>query len=365
MNASAIKDLDLIKELKTQCPTFDMHLHPLDIFSISYAYARNGSNRELFHLDRRPFNPPQIKTLEKLDLTAEVDESLNTNPKAIKLLNRLAYSHSGPSVFRSHFHLAGLEMGLLLPVAPEHGDFRRQMDQIYNMFREDRRFFMATCVPNAVKDNQLVGYLLEEKKRYGVIALKIHPNVTNIDIRSRSGKKRIVTLLHAGAEVNLPVIIHTGMSFIPSSGQVRNTDIADYLDIDIPDAVPVILAHGGCYGHTLADVESFILPHLNRILSRNSNVFIDVSGLEIPVLQALLNSVDTRRILFGSDGLYVMPAAVLLKMIFAIRKSDRPLEASLVSILSKNPAKSVFKDALKEKYQDHPDNIGTGKRALS
>lgn len=353
MPINPLKYLDLVKELKTCYPTYDIHLHPIEIFSNSGSYVKNKSNSGLFHLESRPYNPPRIDSLCKIDLSAEVDTSLNINSRIIRLLNRMAYSHSGPDVFNSHFQLAGLDKGLLLPVAPEHGCFRMQMKNIAAMFKGDPRFFMATSVPNNVRDDELVSYLIEDKNRYDVIALKIHPNITNIDTSSRNGKMRVERLMQASAAVNLPVIIHTGLSFIPASAQKRNTAISDFFDIEIPKSVPVIFAHGGCFGHSIAEIESFILPNLKRILKRHSNTYVDVSGLEFPALTKLIDAVDYQRILFGSDGLYVAPAAILLKLIVAIKSSGKDLEQCLINILSKNPDKHIFREVVsKENAKD-------------
>lgn len=355
MSIDPIKYLDLVKELQKFYPTYDIHLHPIEIFSNSDSYVQNKSNSGIFHLDSRPYISPRNDSLYKIDLSTEVDISLNTNPRIIKLLNRMAYNHSGPVVFGNHLQLAGLDKALLLPVAQEHEDLRGKMKNIAAMFKGDPRFFMATSVPNPVRNDELVSYLIEDKNRFDVIAQKIHPNITNIDTASRNGKIRIERLIQASAEVGLPVIIHTGLSFIPSIGQKRNTAIADFFDINIPKSVAVIFAHGGCFGHSAAEIESSILPKLKLVLKKHSNTYIDISGLELPALTKLIDAVDLRRIIFGSDGLYVAPAAILLKLIASIKTSGKDLEQCLIHILSKNPARHLFREAVSNNIND-PQN---------
>jgi predicted TIM-barrel fold metal-dependent hydrolase len=349
MSINLIKYLDLVKELQKFYPTYDIHLHPVEIFSNSDDYVQNKSINGLFHRDRRAYNSPRKDSLCKIDLCTEVEISLNTDARKVKFLNRMSYSHSGPVVFGNLFQLGGLDKGLLLPVAPEHEDIRGQMESIAAMFKGDSRFFMATSVPNFVTNDEIVSYLIEDKNRFDVIAQKIHPNITNIDAASRNGKMRIERLIQASAEVNLPAIIHTGLSFIPSSDQKRNTAINAFIDMEIPNTVPVIFAHGGCFGHSAVEIESNILPNLKRILKKHSNTYVDVSGLGLTALTKLIDAVDYRRILFGSDGLYVSPVVILLKLIAAVKNSGKDVEQYLIHILSENPDRTLFRDVVSHK----------------
>jgi hypothetical protein len=68
--------------------------------------------------------------------------------------------------------------------------------------------------------------------------------------------------------------------------------------------VPVVIAHAGCFGCALDEIEREVLPRLDAMLAANDNLSVDLSAPEHDVMALVLARVGIDRVLFGSDALY-------------------------------------------------------------
>ncbi|MFX0203050.1 MAG: amidohydrolase family protein [Candidatus Hodarchaeota archaeon] len=336
--------LNILNEINKSYRTYDIHLHPVEIISNLLDYKEVPGEEGLFSIHEGKFIPPSIKGLQSSTPTEEVLAFMKRRPQIIPMMLRRIFNHTGPRVFREYFKISAIDRGLLLPVAPPDGPVDPQMSLTYKMFDGDPRFVMAGCVPNTIRNQDVDHFLRGQIKKYHIIAVKIHPNITAINLNSATGKERIECIIEANARLDLPVIIHAGLNVLPNRETGAYGVISNLKDINLNSSPPVILAHGGAYGHSSSEVHDDVLPILKKLIRSYKNLFIDISGLDEKNIILLLSVVKIDRILFGSDSLYENQIIMLMRLLFALETSKLELENSLVQIFSKNAAKIIFKE---------------------
>jgi predicted TIM-barrel fold metal-dependent hydrolase len=338
------KYFQIVNEINESFKTYDVHLHPTDIISNLLDYKEVTDEEGLFSLGGGNYVHASLEKLPSEDDAEEMSLLLKRQPHLIPMLVRRTYNFSGPRVFLEYFHILGINKGLLLPVAPAVGSIEPQMAFIHRAFKNSRDFLLAGSIPNTVRNEDVLSFMLETVKKYKIIAVKIHPNITAIDLNEASGKERIECIVEASAQLGLPMVIHGGRSYLPDRGQCGYASIKNFLDINLTSAANIIIAHGGAYGHSADEIIIDVIPPLRKLLSSNENIYIDISGLNYRNVSLLLRSVEIDRILFGSDALYENQIMMLMRLMSALEDSKLELEDSLLRILSHNPAKVVFKE---------------------
>jgi GNAT superfamily N-acetyltransferase len=209
------------------------------------------------------------------------------------------------------------------------------------MFGGDERFLFGYCVPNDIQNDQVEKDVRHVVAEYDVRVLKIHPSVTGIDLGRREGIDRVEALLDAAGKCGLKTIIHGGMSpdctdsQSVSYGTINNLQVIDWSIT--PETV--VIAHGGCYGHSPDDACGNIIPGMVKLFQRHDNLSIDTSGVGFDVLCHLLKCFDLERILFGSDALYEKQWVAIVRLWQALQRSVKMHEDALFGIVSINPGK--------------------------
>jgi predicted TIM-barrel fold metal-dependent hydrolase len=338
--------LSVIYNLKTQYKFYDMHVHPLDIIFPPGNY-KSGSNHSKISALRNAKN--SSSTIEALDLDSENLSKTTEDPKHMlaKIIgSRRLYSHAGPTAFEHQMKLGGIDTALLLPVAPPQGSIDEQMKKILKIFGKNDRFLLAGSIPNTIETINISHFIKEQLNQFNIKAIKIHPNITNINLISPVGKERVESILQACGHFKLPIIVHGGRS--PVLSDIKASEygcIKNFEDINWGlSAEPVIIAHGGLYGCDVQEIEQEVLPILQKLLSKYANVMIDISGMDFAPLFAALNQIDFERILFGSDALYYKQWAMIVKLAHALKKSKSDLVTALPQIISINPYNTIFKN---------------------
>jgi predicted TIM-barrel fold metal-dependent hydrolase len=203
---------------------------------------------------------------------------------------------------------------------------------------------MAASVPNTVRNEDVESFLQEQIKYYGIVAVKIHPNVTGINLGISVGKERVECIIAVTDQLGLPIIIHGGKNDVLKNNNGRFAEISKFKDINLKSSSPVIIAHGGAYGISASEMVDEVIPTLKKLLSQYENLCIDISGLRESAILSLLSSVETERVLFGSDALYENEIMVAMRLLYALEQSGLKLETSLIQILSENAARAVFRE---------------------
>ena len=334
--------IHILRELKRHYKIYDIHLHAVEIILNLTNYRSTPGEKGLFSLDGSKYIPPSIKNIPNDKTVEKMTSLLEKRPEMIPMIVRKTYSHTGPKVFKAYFDTLGVDKGLLLPVAPLEKSIEPQMSKTLQMFKDDPRFCMAGSVPNTIENKDVETFLKKQIELYRIIAVKIHPNITGINIQTNKGKERIYNIICSSSRLGLPIIIHGGLSYISDKNRQGFSAISNLKEINYRSSTPIIIAHGGAYGYSITDVLYEIIPVLKKLLNSNDNVFVDVSALNHEKISAFLQNIGAKRILFGSDALYVNQILMIMRLMFAIENSRLELESTLIKILSENPAKYIF-----------------------
>jgi predicted TIM-barrel fold metal-dependent hydrolase len=338
------KYIENIREIKGSNALFDLHVHPFDVFLNDFIYARNREYCNLYSANDSPYSAPRLSERIAEDKSAcrrtHLDSGLMM--KVCSLNIRKAYCHTGPKAIDDQNALCFLDKVLLLPVM-RTGDLDDQLALMTEMFGDDDNFLFGLCVPNAVPDDEINMYVEGAVNKYNIRAIKIHPNITGIDPALGPGRERIENMLAAARANSLPVVIHGGKSpLLEGSEAASYGTLHNLQDIDwgVTDT-PVVIAHAGLYGHDFPEISEYILPMLIKMLDRNSNLFVDISGLPSEPLSLLLKSVDMDRVVFGSDAFYDAPWKVAVRLLHALKGLNTFYEESFLKITSHNPQRVI------------------------
>ena len=343
--------IHLIKEIQKEWITYDIHLHPVEIIYNYFGYSKDLKVEGVYRTGNAKYVKPSHDQPEDLDTDDRKTQVVRERKGIFRLFVQKAYSHTGPRVFRDFFDLNGIDKGLLLPVAPKDGPIEGQMKAVAGMFGKDKQFRLAGSVPNTVKNEDVREFISSEKKHYNIAAVKIHPDITGIDLGSREGKGRLECILDGASNIGIPAIIHVGRNNLPGSENGRFSEVQNLKDINLIAKSRVVLAHGGIYGYSLSEIGPEMLNPLNNILNKWPNVLIDISALDWRAIKVLSRSIGADRILFGSDGLYYSQGLMLVNLVRALLDSGSKVEEALVKILSVNAATQLFGEDPKKRRE--------------
>ncbi|MGE5223186.1 MAG: amidohydrolase family protein [Omnitrophica WOR_2 bacterium] len=334
--------VDWARDLGASYPFIDFHAHPYDVYSADTAYQENSQVEGLFSKGAFAYHPPEIESD-----AGHPRQPLSKSAGAIRLASRLTYTHTGPKVFSDQLEQAGISGALLLPVARRPGTAWNLLDATSEMFSMDSRLFLGCPFPVGLKPEELYDFYFSALQAKGIRVIKIHPNLAGIDPLTTSGIELIEATLVAANSLGLPVIVHTG--FTPGLDPAGGGDYAALANLASLNwsltSAPVILAHAGCYG--LNETESDgVISLLETLLEKNLHLLADTSALQPAVLQLLLSSMDSSRLIFGSDTLYFPIWKAWIAFLRALRFSSARPDDDLVKIASLNPARCLSPDPL-------------------
>jgi lipid-A-disaccharide synthase-like uncharacterized protein len=260
------------------------------------------------------------------------------------MLYRKAFAHIGPRVLGDQMALSHIDRAVLLPVLHPESEGDEEMDLINTVYGGDKRLILGYCVPNKVANHEIKKHILSAVARYNTQLVKIHPNITGINLSAAAGRERIAAIFSACSEIRLPVVIHGGISPV-----IKNPELKDYASLKNLAAFdwkavdfPVVISHAGMMGAGLHEIQNELLSVLKTILSSNERVLIDISGLDLSALKFILANIETERIVFGSDFYYFSQWGSIVKLLYAIKSIFRNFEEIFLQVVSSNSAKYFF-----------------------
>ncbi len=340
--STVVKKLDFIKEIKGSNSFYDVHAHPFDVFQGPFAYKPSSIHPDLFSAGGSEYTSQQIVDLNlKKHLGMECREFDQAIKDKFSLLNsRMLYAHTGPKVFGDSMLLGGIDRVFLLPILGGDDEGSGQLRVMAGMFGGDKRFMLGYSVPNSMPNEKIAQAVSDAANDYGVKVLKIHPSLQEIDLATRAGVERVETILEASRMARVKVVIHGGLSLRcsrPEASTYGAVSNLEHVDWGITPET-VVVAHAGCFGHTLDDARASILPRMGAMLEQYDNLAVDTSGIGFEVLCLVLKHIDLSRILFGSDCLYEKQWGAVVSLMCALEQTVPSPEVSLVRIASLNPA---------------------------
>lgn len=336
------KYVEVVREVHKSCTTYDVHIHPFEVFFNPLEYKEDPDLKGLFSLGNAKYSRPTLQSL-KNSLAKGEEDSFNTpDSRSLRFFLRRSYFHTGPFVFRSLFDIAEIDKGLLLLVARGNGALEEQMDLVFRMYSDDKRFCLAGSIPNSIRNEGIRSFLKTQIDKYAIVAVKAHPNLSGIDLNESAGKERIEYIIDACSILDLPLIIHVGRSNHLTGNASRFAEIANFKAVNLKTSIPIVMAHGGAYGIPSSEIREVVIPVLRELLDTNENLCIDISGLHFESIRQLLVSIDIERILFGSDALYYDPFATEMRLLAALESAHLKIEESYTKIISENIERRSF-----------------------
>jgi predicted TIM-barrel fold metal-dependent hydrolase len=216
------------------------------------------------------------------------------------------------------------------------------LEVAHQMFQMDDRFFSGCAFPIGIQHEELDNFFRSAHNKYGIRAIKLHPSLTGIDPQTQEGQDVICASLSVAGKLNLPLIVHGGRTpgiepvELREYGRISRLALINW---SISTA-PVILAHAGCYG--LTHTESIeALFTLDNLLEKHSNLMVDISNLEPPILRLVLEKISSERIVFGSDALYVPIWKAWVRFLQTLQLVSVCPDDDLIRIASLNPAQCL------------------------
>jgi len=337
--------IDCVKSLKKVCSFTDIHVSPFEVIFNAFSYAPNPYYKGVYSLDGTSYKPPSIGAfrIETCSAKSLPEKSKCVPAKFSLMLYRQLYRHIGPRVLSDHMSLSGISRSLLLPVVQPDSDGEEQFRLMFNIYSGDERFRLGYCIPNTVSNEDILPHVKGAVAKYKIRAIKVHPNITEIDLSTTEGKRRVESILEVCRITDLPLIIHGGLSSVLKNPSSRGyAALANLCQIDWGiTSSPVVISHAGMMGHSLSEI-SDQMPLLRRILSSHGNVMLDMSALDLGALRLILKKVDRDRIIFGSDAFYFPQWCAVVKLLHALEEATSDMEEAFIGIAGHNPAKYIL-----------------------
>lgn len=347
LKEQVLKYLDCVKRLQNVCPLIDIHVSPFEVIFKAFHYAPNPHYEGIYSLDSGRYSQPSVGPLwieiRPPESTAKINEHVPA--KLSLLLYRQFYTHIGPRVLNDHMRLSGISRSLLLPVVQPDSDGEEQFRLMFNIYSGDERLFLGYCIPNTVSNKDILPVIRSAISKYRIRAIKLHPNITEINLSTVAGKQRVENILEVCRVTGLPLVIHGGLSPVlknPSSRGYATLSNLCQINWSIT-STPVVISHAGMMGHSLREI-SDLMPLLSRLLSIHSNIMVDVSALDFGTLCFILEKIDRDRIVFGSDAFYFPQWSAVVKLLHALKETVSDAEEAFVKIAGENPAQYIFRE---------------------
>lgn len=326
------------REVGKDHPFWDFHIHPFDALTGDVNYHLDDSVNGLFAKGSGRYHAP---TPEFVAGSSDIDDSLQRSSyseRAVLLASRFTYLHTGPKVFTDQLDVAGISRAVLLPVVREAGFAVTMLNTMGMMFSADNRFILGCPFPVGISCDKLLTYFCWARDTWNVRVIKLHPNLIDLNPSEQCGRDILDATLDASVVLKLPIIVHGGKTPGLEHVEKREHSILSHLaEVNWGiSSTPIIIAHAGCYGLDEDEIPS-ALKLLNNLLEKYSNIMVDTSYLELPVLQKVLASVDCNRLIFGSDALYVPVWKAWVRFLKALRLVSSHPDEDLIRIASLNP----------------------------
>jgi hypothetical protein len=330
--------IDWAFDLSRHYQFWDFHAHPFCVFSGDTDYQADKNIDGLYSKSNRQYHTPVLEVKANSSGQSDDYKVASLPGSALLLSSRLIYSFTGPRVFLDYIEIVGISRVMLLPVAHSAGIAEDLLESMTNMFSEDVHFHYGCPLPVDVSPKKLQNFLLSAQDKWGIKLIKIHPNLLGIDPISKDGRNLLETTLEIAGRLKLPIIIHGGRT--PGILPVENREFGTLSRLSKIDwsisSSPVIIAHAGCYGMEGNEIGETIRI-LEGMLNLHSNLMVDISSMDFPVLQKLMKSISYQRIIFGSDSLYCSIWTSWINLLRTITTTFKTPDTVLIQIASSNP----------------------------
>lgn len=338
-----VKEIDrylaTAREVSQDLPLIDIHVHPTEILKNKHIYKQVARSPLLYSVKGSHYSTPEISRL-RIDSS---DVKIANFP--LKLRNKLSelvftnsYNHIGEQVLRDQMTLSGIKYACLLPVPSEVAQQSEQIKFIKTLNKHDSRYIVGYGLENRQNNTGIEQLLSTAKHKHGARIIKIHPNISDINITETKGRAYLEEVLASCGKLSLPIVIHGGIS--PILGDANN---AKYARIDNLAKInwslsssTVVLAHFGLYGCNASEISRSEEESIKNIVQKNDNVYVDTSGVGYEIVSKMMSSIPFEKIIFGSDALYMPMWEAMAYLAHASNQSGRSVEQTISQVANKN-----------------------------
>lgn len=333
--------LCLAQEIKNEHAYYDIHVHPLDIFSEFVGKPINVTEKKQMYTD---YQPPKIVAIKDEGNFSNVTDRVMNLCKSFVIKKR--YARADKQLLIDHMELSLIDKMYLLPVPSKNGRIIDQLEYLSLFYKNEERIQCGGSISNDVKISDIMAFMTFIKKRFNIKTIKIHPNITCINTTLAAGKERIEAILSACSELHLPAIIHGGRSaMLADKTQQDYGTIENLKDINWGiSKKKVVIAHAFCHDYDALHVKKHIITKLRNLCDKYDNIIFDLSNLNFDSMIYIIDNIDNNRIVFGSDALYEHQWAAVAKLLVCLSRSTKNIEDSFMKIISLNPKKYLFKE---------------------
>lgn len=205
---------------------------------------------------------------------------------------------------------------------------------IFNSFKSARFNLLGSLDIHGMSYDDIENTLSFYKKEYGIVGIKLHPNLQNFHPQPSCNEKEVEKKLRKIYEVlnklRLYLLIHGGQSFFTNTidnryGLLKRSRklgvLSNFIDADGRSEffdnikVPVIIAHLGQYGELRSN-----MSNVKKIVDNYSNVFFDTSGTSPKLIKYFIRDFGSDKVIFGSDAVYNSMAYNIIFAYLALKK---------------------------------------------
>ena len=298
--ADVARYLALARELGTQRALYDFHVHLTDVFD---QHVPNLDSLVVFRCGSRESQPGFFR---ELTLAKQPGISAELRNATSRMIFEQVYRREPVTDLLRQMEVTGISSVLALPVAHPQGDVAEQISYLDRIRSHHSGVMLgyAVAASDGLDAEGLYTRINSIRSLYDIKALKLHTNISEIDLTTPEGRRRATSIVQVCGATGLPLIVHGGASPILSPRPCCDFGRLEHLALlDWKTAGPVIIAHAGVYGCSAAEIDD-ALPLLKDLLVANDNLYVDTSGLTSEVLEMVLRRVGVDRLVFGSDALY-------------------------------------------------------------
>jgi predicted TIM-barrel fold metal-dependent hydrolase len=192
-------------------------------------------------------------------------------------------------------------------------------ERVGDAYVKDNAFYLLGSVDVHTTDvSRIESTIKSYIEAYGIIGLKLHPNLQNFKPQPSHNEpaimERLKKVYETASKYKLYLLFHGGISIYtnnthPKYGHVErsraNGLLRNFYNRDGTSeilgnyGVPIVIAHIGHYGIANPDYVS-----MKFITERYQDVLFDTSGVSASLIARALTIMPSSRLIFGSDALY-------------------------------------------------------------
>ncbi len=242
------------------------------------------------------FRPHDLKRMNAVDLVVG----------AVKASGMRA-THTAANLMREMGELR-IESSVLLPIEmprPLSNNTKAWNDAVTRLDAHDSLIMFGSVHPYTVGMTRQ----LDEQVKLGIKGVKVHPSIQLV----RPDDRRAMKLYRLCAERGLPILWHCGpVEIEPRLGRYMSQLVHYERAIAENPNTTFVLGHAG----------ALQMEQAREYAKRYDNVWLELSSQSLTNIQALLDELGPRRLLYGTDWPFYHQAIALAKVLMATDGDD-------------------------------------------